>query len=172
MLPDALFSSAADGNGARDRFAHRDRTLAKQFAIRFARLRPPIDGGLWRNVFRLRLEATVSNIISALMLAATSVRSPQLQAPLQSPPPRPGTLGQATIRSTVSRSLTSRRHVSDGNIRFPSLCNASNTKLTRLFKPAQRFFVGRARWKLGRCCFGVPWAERYRISCGLYATHR
>jgi hypothetical protein len=90
MLPEALFWSAADANGARDRFAHRDRTLAKQFAIRFARLRPPIDGGHWTNVFRRRsgsndiehykcaharrYERSFSSAPSAASISATATR--------------------------------------------------------------------------------------------------
>ena len=57
MLPGALFCSATDANGAGDRFAERHHALAKQFAVRFERLRPPIDGGDWNDVLHARLEA-------------------------------------------------------------------------------------------------------------------
>jgi Toprim-like len=40
-LPEALFCSAADANGPGDRFAGRHQSLAKEFGIPFARLRPP-----------------------------------------------------------------------------------------------------------------------------------
>lgn len=54
MLPGALFCSATDANGAGDRFAQRHHALAKQFAVTFERLRPPIDGGDWNDVLRAR----------------------------------------------------------------------------------------------------------------------
>ena len=57
MLPDALFCSATDANGAGDRFAQRHHALAKQFAVTFERLRPPIDGGDWNDVLNARSEA-------------------------------------------------------------------------------------------------------------------
>src|SRR5208282_3366719 len=49
MLPGALLISATDANGPGDRFAERHRSLAEQFAIPFARLRPPIEGGDWND---------------------------------------------------------------------------------------------------------------------------
>jgi len=54
MLPDALFCSATDANGPGDRFAERHRSLAKQFSVPFARLRPPIEGGDWNDALRAR----------------------------------------------------------------------------------------------------------------------
>jgi hypothetical protein len=54
MLPGALLCSATDANGAGDRFAQRHHALAKQFAVTFERLRPPIDGGDWNDVLRAR----------------------------------------------------------------------------------------------------------------------
>jgi hypothetical protein len=54
MHPDALFCSATDANGPGDRFAGRHRSLAKQFQVPFARLRPPIEGGDWNDVLRER----------------------------------------------------------------------------------------------------------------------
>ena len=51
-LPDALFCSAADANGAGDRFADRHQSLARKFGIPFARLRPPIEGGDWNEALR------------------------------------------------------------------------------------------------------------------------
>jgi hypothetical protein len=53
MLPGALFCSATDANGAGDRFAQRHHALAKQFAVTFERLRPPV-GGDWNDVLRAR----------------------------------------------------------------------------------------------------------------------
>jgi Protein of unknown function (DUF3991)/Toprim-like len=52
MLPDALICSATDANGPGDRFADRHRSLAREFGIPFARLRPPIEGGDWNAVLR------------------------------------------------------------------------------------------------------------------------
>ena len=49
MLTGALLISATDANGPGDRFAERHRSLAEQFAIPFARLRPPIEGGDWND---------------------------------------------------------------------------------------------------------------------------
>ena len=54
VLPGALFCSATDANGAGDRFAQRHHELAKQFAVTFERLRPPIEGGDWNDVLRAR----------------------------------------------------------------------------------------------------------------------
>jgi hypothetical protein len=54
MLPGALLCSATDANGAGDRFAQRHHALAKQFAVTFERLRPPIAGGDWNDVLRAR----------------------------------------------------------------------------------------------------------------------
>ena len=51
-LPDALICSATDANGPGDRFADRHRSLARKFGVRFARLRPPIEGGDWNEVLR------------------------------------------------------------------------------------------------------------------------
>jgi hypothetical protein len=45
MLPGALLCSAADANGPGDRFADRRRSIAEEFRIPFARLRPPFKGG-------------------------------------------------------------------------------------------------------------------------------
>jgi len=56
-LPGALFCSAADANGAGDRFAERHKALAEQFAVRFERLRPSIDGGDWNDFLCARSEA-------------------------------------------------------------------------------------------------------------------
>jgi hypothetical protein len=50
MLPDALVCSAADANGPGDRFADRHQSLAREFGIPFARLRPPIEGGDWNEI--------------------------------------------------------------------------------------------------------------------------
>jgi hypothetical protein len=52
VLPDALFCSATDANGPGDRFADRHQSLARQFGIPFARIRPPIEGGDWNDVLR------------------------------------------------------------------------------------------------------------------------
>jgi Toprim-like len=60
MLPGALFCSATDANGAGDRFAERHRSLARQFAVPFERLPPPIDGADWNDVLRERAEARAS----------------------------------------------------------------------------------------------------------------
>ena len=57
MLPGALLCSAADANGPGDRFADRHRSLAEQFGIPFARLRPPIEGGDWNDVLSARFGA-------------------------------------------------------------------------------------------------------------------
>ena len=54
MLPGALFCSATDANAAGDRFAQRHHALAKQFAVTFERLRPPLEGGDWNDVLRAR----------------------------------------------------------------------------------------------------------------------
>jgi hypothetical protein len=54
MLPGALFCSATDANGAGDRFAERHRSLAEQFSVPFARLRPPIEGSDWNDFLRAR----------------------------------------------------------------------------------------------------------------------
>ena len=54
MLRDALFCSAADANGAGDRFAERHRSLAQMFSIPFERFRPPLEGGDWNDVLHLR----------------------------------------------------------------------------------------------------------------------
>jgi hypothetical protein len=51
-LPDALFCSVTDANGPGDRFADRHQSLAKNFGIPFARLRPPIERGDWNEVLR------------------------------------------------------------------------------------------------------------------------
>ena len=56
MLPGALVCSAADANGPGDRFADRHQSLAENFKIPFARLRPPIEGGDWNDVLRARSE--------------------------------------------------------------------------------------------------------------------
>ena len=56
MLPGALLCSAADANGPGDRFADRHQSLAERFRIPFARLRPPIEGGDWNDVLRVRSE--------------------------------------------------------------------------------------------------------------------
>jgi hypothetical protein len=54
MLPSAPFCSTTDANGAAgDRFAERHRALAKQFAVAFERLRPPIDGGDWNDILHV-----------------------------------------------------------------------------------------------------------------------
>jgi hypothetical protein len=50
MLPSALFCSATDANGPGDRFADRHQSLAREFGIPFARLRPPIEFGDWNEV--------------------------------------------------------------------------------------------------------------------------
>ena len=55
-LPGAVLCSAADANGPGDRFADRHRSLAEEFRIPFARLRPPIEGGDWNDVLRARPE--------------------------------------------------------------------------------------------------------------------
>jgi hypothetical protein len=54
MLPGALFCSATDANGPGDRFADRHRSLAREFGVAFARLRPPIEGGDWNEVLHKR----------------------------------------------------------------------------------------------------------------------
>ncbi len=56
LLPGALLCSAADANGAGDRFAIRHRSLAEKFRIPFARLRPPVEGGDWNDVLSARSE--------------------------------------------------------------------------------------------------------------------
>jgi hypothetical protein len=56
MLPGALFCGATDANGAGDRFAERHKSLADKFSSPFARLRPPIEGGDWNDVLRVRAE--------------------------------------------------------------------------------------------------------------------
>ena len=53
-LPNALLLSATDANGPGDRFAERHRSLANEFGVPFARLRPPIEGGDWNDVLRAR----------------------------------------------------------------------------------------------------------------------
>jgi hypothetical protein len=60
-LPDALFCSATDADGPGDRFADRHQSLARQFGIPFARLRPPIEGGDWNDVLRAQSSAIVRN---------------------------------------------------------------------------------------------------------------
>jgi hypothetical protein len=55
-LPYALLCSATDANGPGDRFAERHRSLADEFGVPFARLRPPIEGGDWNDVLRARTE--------------------------------------------------------------------------------------------------------------------
>jgi Toprim-like len=57
MLPGALFCSATDANGPGDRFADRHRSLAREFGVAFARLRPPIEGGDWNEVLHAQSEA-------------------------------------------------------------------------------------------------------------------
>jgi hypothetical protein len=57
VLPDALFCSATDANGPGDRFADRHRSLAREFGVAFARLRPPIEGGDWNEVLHAQSEA-------------------------------------------------------------------------------------------------------------------
>ena len=52
MLPGAVFCSAADANGAGDRFAECHQSLAKKFSVPFERLRPPIEEGDWNDVLR------------------------------------------------------------------------------------------------------------------------
>jgi Toprim-like/Protein of unknown function (DUF3991) len=56
-LPDALFCSATDANGPGDRFADRHQSLAREFGIPFARLRPPIEAGDWNEVLHAQSEA-------------------------------------------------------------------------------------------------------------------
>jgi hypothetical protein len=51
-LPDALFCSATAADGQGDRFADRHQSLARKFAIPFARVRPSIEGGDWNEVLR------------------------------------------------------------------------------------------------------------------------
>lgn len=61
-------SVATDGRGCvggdrcsdneRDRFADRHRSLGEKFRIPFARLRPPIEGGDWNDVLRVRSETS------------------------------------------------------------------------------------------------------------------
>ena len=51
-LDDALFCSATDANGPGDRFADRHQSLARQFGVPFARLRPHVEGGDWNEVLR------------------------------------------------------------------------------------------------------------------------
>jgi hypothetical protein len=51
-IPDPLFCSATDANGPGDRFADRHQSLARRFGVRFARLRPPIEGGDWNEVLQ------------------------------------------------------------------------------------------------------------------------
>ena len=57
MLPSALFCSATDANGPGDRFADRHQSLAREFGIPFARLRPPIECGDWNEVLCAQSEA-------------------------------------------------------------------------------------------------------------------
>jgi hypothetical protein len=59
-LPNALLLSATDANGPGDRFAERHRSLANEFGVPFARLRPPIEGGDWNDVLRVRAEGKES----------------------------------------------------------------------------------------------------------------
>jgi Protein of unknown function (DUF3991)/Toprim-like len=56
VLPGAVLCSATDANGPGDRFAERHRALAEKFSIRFARFRPPIEGGDWNDVLSTRSE--------------------------------------------------------------------------------------------------------------------
>ena len=58
VLPDALFCSATDANGPGDRFADRHQSLARQFGIPFARLRPPLEGGDWNDVLHANRKAS------------------------------------------------------------------------------------------------------------------
>jgi hypothetical protein len=57
MLPSAVFCSATDANGPGDRFADRHQSLAREFGIPVARLRPPIEGGDWNEVRCAQSEA-------------------------------------------------------------------------------------------------------------------
>jgi Protein of unknown function (DUF3991)/Toprim-like len=57
MLPGALFCSATDANGPGDRFADRHRSLAREFGVAFARLRPSIQGADWNEVLHAQSEA-------------------------------------------------------------------------------------------------------------------
>jgi hypothetical protein len=56
MLPGALFCSATDANGPGDRFADRHRSLAREFGVAFARLRPSIQGADWNEVLHAQSE--------------------------------------------------------------------------------------------------------------------
>jgi hypothetical protein len=109
MLAGALLCSATDANGAGDRFAERHQALAEQFAIRFERLRPPIERRDWNDAL-CAIGSDGIGTMSTLTLAATNINpAPQNLGCSSSPPPaplrssqfRPGMPGQATIQSAA-----------------------------------------------------------------------
>jgi hypothetical protein len=53
-VPNAIFCSATDANRAGERYAARHQEIAAVTGVAFERLRPPIDGGDWNEILKLR----------------------------------------------------------------------------------------------------------------------